>query len=77
MAKNGSGYLDAALSVADNVAYLKAAAAQTTTTPVDLAATVALGMLYETEKELYVTVTTAAAAMAGQTLSGYIMYVVE
>jgi hypothetical protein len=77
MAKDGSGYLDAALSVADDTAILKAAAAITTTAQVALAATVALKSLYETEKQLYVTVTTAAAAMAAQTLSGWIQYVVD
>lgn len=78
MGADGSGYISADNSTtADNTAILKAAAAITTTAQVALAATVALQSMVETEKELYVTVTTAAAAMAGQTLSGYILYAVD
>jgi hypothetical protein len=77
MAKDASGFLDVAASVSDNTAVLKAAAAITTTAKVSLAATTALSYLYETEKDLYVTVTTAAAAMAAQTLSGHIVWALE
>lgn len=76
-ARDASGFIDAAGTVSDGVALLKAAAAQTTTAQVALAATPALSYGYVTEKELYVTVTTAAAAMAGQTLTGHILYVVD
>lgn len=77
MDRAGSGFIDAALSVSDNTAYLLAAAAITTTAKVALAATQALGYGYETEKELYVTITTAAAAMASQVIKGHITYVVD
>lgn len=77
MAKDASGTLDVAAAVSDDVAALKAAAAQTTTAQVALAATPALYYGYETEKELYLTVTTAAAAMAGQTLTGHLLYTVD
>lgn len=78
MGTDASGYISADnTTTADNTAALKAAAAITTTAQVALAATVALYSNVETEKELYVTVTTAAAAMASQTLSGYILYAVD
>lgn len=77
MAKDGSGYIDAAASVADGVALLLAAAAITTTAKVAFAATQALYYGYEAEKELYLTMTTAAAALASQTIKGHIRYVLD
>lgn len=76
-ARDGSGYIDAADSVSDGTALLKAAAAITTTAKADLAATQALYYGYETEKELYLTMTTAAAALASQVIKGHILYVVD
>lgn len=77
MDKAGSGFIDAALSVSDNVAFFLAAAAVTVTTEQRFANTIALNFGYETEKEVYVTITTGTAAMAGQTLKGYVGYVVD
>jgi hypothetical protein len=70
--KDASGYIDAANSVSDDVAALKA-----TTAKVVLAATQALKYGYKTEKELWLTVTTGTAAMASQKLTGHILYVVD
>lgn len=77
MGADGDGYLDAADSVADDVDILLAAAAITTTPKVALANTQALDYLYETEKELYVTMTTAAAAAGTQVVKGHVEYVVD
>lgn len=77
MGKDGSGFIDAANSVSDNTALLLAAAAITTTPVVRLANTQALSYGYETEKELYVTLTTAVAAMGTQVLKGHIAYIVD
>jgi hypothetical protein len=77
MAKDGSGLIDKANTVSDAVASVAAAAAITTTALVPIFATQALLRYYETEKPLFVTCTTAAAAMAGQTLKGVILYVVD
>jgi hypothetical protein len=75
-AKDGTGVIDAS-STSDSKTFFKAAAAITDTAKVDLCATQALNFLYETQKEVYVTVTTAAASMSNQTLKGCIMYVVD
>jgi hypothetical protein len=77
MGADASGNIDDTGPVSDNTAILRAAAAITTTAPVELAATVALSRQYEAAKDLYLTITTAAAAMAGQTLSGVIFYSLE
>jgi len=77
MGTDGSGFIDAAGTVSDAVASLKAAAAHTTTAQANLAVTQALLYGYVTEKELYLTVTTAAAAMAAQALKGHIEYVID
>lgn len=77
MDKAGSGFIDAALTVSDDVATLRAAATIVTTAQVALAATQLNRSLYEVEKVLYVTVTTAVAAMAGQLLNGFVRYVVD
>lgn len=79
MGKDLNGNIDdtSGATVVDNVAFFAAAAAITTTPKVDLANTIALNWLYETKKEVYVTVSTAVAAMAGQTLRGYVAYVVD
>lgn len=72
-----SGFIDTANSVSDSTTFFSAAAAQTTTAQVEVANTQALNWLYATQKECYLTVTTAAAAMAGQTLMGYLLYSVD
>lgn len=69
--RGGSGYLDAADSVSDSVTYLKAAAVQSTT-QVGFALTSALGFLYETEKELWLTCTTSVGTVGTEVLKGYI-----
>jgi hypothetical protein len=76
-AKDGSGFLDVAGVVSDNTAALFAATALASTAKQVLAATVALSYGYDTEKELYVTGTWAAAAMGTQVLKGHIVYVVD
>lgn len=76
-ATDGSGFLDTAGVVSDNIAVLRAAAAITTTAKTELAATSLLGFGYIAQKELYMTVTTGAAAMAGQVVSGFISYVID
>lgn len=73
----GTGYIDKALSVSDGTAYLKALAAMTATTVYPLADGTALYYGYECEKQLYVTLTTAAAAMGTQTMKGHIIYAVD
>lgn len=75
--KDLTGYIDAAGSVSDGVALLLAAAAITTTPRVPFANTQALYYGYETEKELWLTLTTAAASMGTQVLKGHIEYVVD
>lgn len=75
--KDNSGYIDAALSVADDVDAVLAAAAITTTPKVALANSQALFYGYETEKELYLTLTTSVAGMGTQVLKGHIEYVVD
>lgn len=77
MDKAGTGFIDAAGVVSDDTAFLVAAAAVTVLVRQDIPATIAKNFAYETEKEVYVTVSTAAAAMAGQTLKGYILYAVD
>lgn len=77
MDKAGSGFIDAAGVVSDNIAFFLAAAAVTVLTEQRFAATIALNYGYETEKEVYVTVSTGTAAMAGQTLKGHVLYVVD
>lgn len=77
MDKAGSGFIDAALSVSDNIAFFLAAAAITVTTMQEFGATQALNYGYETEKEVYVTLTTGTAVMAAQTLKGFVRYVVD
>ena len=77
MDKAGSGFIDAALSVSDNIAFFLAAAAVTVTTEQRFANTIVLNFGYETEKECYLTLTTGTAAMASQTVKGYVAYVVD
>lgn len=77
MDKAGTGFIDAALSVSDNVAFFLAAAAVTETTEQRFANSIALNFGYETEKECYLTLTTAAAAMGTQSLRGYLAYTVD
>ena len=90
---NGDGYIDNALAtgsgintdrsavttgtpISDGVAVLKAAAAQGATA-VGFALTQALGYLYETQKEVYVTLTTGTGTVATETVTGYVNYVVD
>jgi len=76
MDKAGSSYIDAALSVSDNVAILKAAAVLSTTM-LPFANTQALKFGYETEKELYVTATTSVGTVSTEVITGYVMYAVD
>lgn len=77
MGKDKSGFIDAALSVSDDVAALFVATALASTAKQVLAATQALKYGYETEKELYLTLTTAAGSMGTQVLFGHLVYVVD
>ena len=63
-------------AVSDDTACLKAAAAQGAT-KVDFAATMALGYLYETAKEVWVTLTTGTGAVSTEVVRGHITYAVE
>lgn len=89
--KDNNGYYDDALTsglktdasavtagtpVADSVAAFKAAAT-ITTTKLPLFATVALGFLYETQKECYLTFTTSVASVSTDVIRGYITYAVD
>jgi hypothetical protein len=65
-----SGYIDAALSVSDNVAILKAAAALSTTL-VPFGITQALSFGYVAEKNLYLTLTTGTGTVATEVIRGY------
>lgn len=60
----------------DQVACLKAAAAQGTT-QVPFAITQALGYLYETGKEVYLTLTTGTGTVATEVVTGSIRYVLD
>lgn len=62
--------------VADGTALLKAAAAQGAT-QVPFAITQALGYLYETAKEVYVTITTGTGTVSTEVVTGSIRYVVD
>jgi len=62
--------------VADSVAGLKAAAAQTAA-QVSFALTMALGSTYETAKEVYLTLTTGTGAVTTEVVTGYVLYVVD
>jgi len=79
MGADGSGYIDDTVgaTVADNTGLLLAAQTITSTAKVELAATTALSYLYETKKNLYVTITTAAATIGTQTIKGHISWVVD
>lgn len=91
--KDNSGYYDDAVAggpgyktdgsavtvgtpVADGGALLKAAAAQGATM-VPFAITQALGYLYETAKEVYVTLTTGTGTVGTEVVTGSIRYVVD
>jgi hypothetical protein len=87
-AKDGTGLIDDGTAVqpdlgaatgtaeSDQTACLKAAAAQGAT-QVPFAITQALGYLYETQKELYLTLTTGTGTVATETVTGHVLYVVE
>jgi hypothetical protein len=62
--------------IVDGGAVLKAAAVQGTTM-VPFAITQALGYLYETAKEVYVTLTTGTGTVATEVVTGSIRYVVD
>lgn len=89
MGKDGTGYVDdrtvsvpgidgVAVTgpVSDNVAGLKAAAVQGTT-QVGFALTGALGYLYETAKEVYLTMTTSVGTTSTEVVKGHVLYVVD
>lgn len=65
-----------ATAESDAVACLKAAAAQGAT-QVGFCLTQALGYLYETQKEVYVTLTTGTGAVSTEVVTGHIFYVVD
>lgn len=75
---DGSGLIDSTVgaTVSDAIANLKAAAAQGTT-KVGFALTPALLFLYETKKELYLTLTTGTGTVAVEVVTGYILYCVD
>jgi hypothetical protein len=87
-AVDGSGLIDAGLTIqpdggaatgtpeSDQVACLKAAAVQGTT-QVPFAITQALGYLYETAKEVFVTMTTSVGTVATEVVRGHVLYVVD
>lgn len=78
MGKDLSGLIDSTTgaTVSDNVAYLKAAAVLSTTL-VPFAITQALGYLYKTKKELYLTLTTSVGTVATESVTGHLFYVVD
>lgn len=63
-------------AVADTTTGLKAAAAQGAT-QVPFAITQALGYLYETAKEVYLTLTTGTGTVATEVVTGHVLYVVD
>ena len=89
-AKDGSGVIHPATAggigpdgaavtssdVADAIASLKAAAAQGTTM-VNFLLTIALGYLYETQKECWLTLTTGTGTVATEVVRGHVLYVVD
>ena len=87
-AKDGTGLIDTGAEVqpdlgaatgtaeSDQVACLKAAAAQGTA-QVGFALTQALGYLYETAKEVYLTLTTGTGTVSTEVVTGHVLYVVE
>lgn len=78
MGADGNGYIDdtSGATVADSTTFLKAAAIQGAT-QVGFALTAALGYLYETKKEVYVTMTTSVGALTTEVIRGHVMYVVD
>lgn len=91
--KDGTGYIDDAVvggpgikpdgtavtvgtAVSDATACLKAAAAQGATA-VGFALTQALGYLYETAKEVYLTLTTGTGTVSTEVVTGHVLYVVD
>jgi hypothetical protein len=76
MGKDGSGFIDAAGAVSDAVASLKAAAVLSTT-QVPFAITQALRYGYETEKEVYITLTTSVGTVSTEVITGEVRYVVD
>lgn len=91
--RDGTGYYDDAVAggpgyktdgsavttgtpVADTTVGLKAAAAQGAT-QVPFALTQALGYLYETAKEVYLTLTTGTGAVTTEVVTGHVLYVVD
>ena len=63
-------------AVSDSTTCLKAAAAQGTA-QVPFAITQALGFLYETAKDCYLTLTTGTGTVSTETVTGYVLYAVE
>ncbi len=87
-AKDGTGLIDDGTAVStamaaatgtalsDLTTAFKAAAAQSTTF-VAFALTQALGYLYETQKEVYLTLTTGTGTVSTEVVTGHVLYVVE
>lgn len=63
-------------AVADATAAFKAAAAQGTT-QVPFLLTMALGYMYETAKEVYITLTTGTGTVSTEVVFGHVLYVVD
>jgi len=90
--KDGNGYIDDAVEsgrrtpanaavtvgtpISDATACLKAAAAQGAT-QVPFAITNILGYMYETAKEVYLTITTGTGAVTTEEVWGHVLYVVD
>lgn len=92
-ARDGLGFVDDALAggplykydgsaitvgtaLSDSTVCLKAAAAQGAT-QVPFALTQALGYLYETAKDLYLTITTGTGTVSTEVVTGHVLYVVD
>lgn len=91
--KDGNGYIDDAVvggpgrttanaavtvgtPISDGVAVLKAAAAQGAA-QVPFAITNILGYMYETAKEVYLTITTGTGAVTTEEVWGHVLYIVD
>lgn len=73
-----NGFIDDTVgaTVADSVTFLKAAAVQGAT-KVGFALTTALGYMYETKKEVILTITTSVGTVATEVVKGHVLYVVD
>lgn len=74
--KTDASAVTAGTPVADSAAGFKAAAT-ITTTKLPFLATIALGYLYEVQKECYLTLTTSAATAGTDVIRGEVVYAVD